>query len=569
MDNSFTKGFFGRKLITGSLTTILLLLAQFVAAHSVTGYTTACNTGPVYSVDAIVTAVNSASNYAWQYKNTSGVWVCIVNGNNTINGNTYSVSGATSTATLDPAPIVFNNPNAALNGLIIRCVISDGAGVNPCNMPAGNTWNSDAASVNQTINVTSTPCGGTNTCTCPGNLVTNPSFENGTTGWSWSGGTLSAGGGAVACGSFSGDFQISNTASNWVSQTIGTDLPAGTVVNASVYAGTHDNSFYHAVKIDFFDASWNWLSSSVQIEVNKVLANAPAGPQLYQWSATVPANAKYTQVGFSGNNGWIKTDQWCVTTTPPSGLGSIGDRVWFDADGDGIQDATETGGLTGITVQLKNSAGTVIATTTTNGSGNYLFSGLAAGTYRVAFPASISGAIVTGQNVGTNDDIDSDASQTTGETGNITLAAGQNITNVDAGYCPTTLELGNRVWDDANNDGLNNNGEIGIGFVTLNLYKDDNNDNVPDGAAIATTTTDANGFYSFTNLGPGNYIVGAVTPAGYVSSAVNGGDPDNDINFDDNGQVTVGNETRGLAITLVAGTEPDGTNTNTNNNITY
>ena len=27
-----------------------------------------------------------------------------------------------------------------------------------------------------------------------------------------------------------------------------------------------------------------------------------------------------------------------------------------------------------------------------------------------------------------------------------------------------------------------------------------NNDNVPDGAAIATTTTDANGYYQFTNL---------------------------------------------------------------------
>ncbi len=56
-------------------------------------------------------------------------------------------------------------------------------------------------------------------CTCTGNLVTNPSFENGTTSWDWSGGTLSAGGGAVACGSYSGDFQITNNSSNWVSQT--------------------------------------------------------------------------------------------------------------------------------------------------------------------------------------------------------------------------------------------------------------------------------------------------------------------------------------------------------------
>ena len=406
-------------------------------------------------------------------------------------------------------------------------------------------------------------------CTCTGNIVTNPSFESGTTGWTPSGGNFNAGTGAVKCGSFSGDFEITNTSANSVYQVVGTDLPIGTVINASVWSGTHNNSFSHKVFIHFYDASNVYISTgSVEVEVDKVLANTPAGPQLYTFSATVPSGAKYTRVGFKGTGDWIKTDMWCVTTTPPAGGGSIGDRVWLDADGDGIQDASETGGLTGITVQLKNSGGTVIATTTTNASGNYLFSGLAAGNYTVVFPVSISGAIVTGQNVGSDDNIDSDPSQTTGATGTVSLAANQNITNVDAGYCPIILELGNRVWYDANNNGLND-GENGIANATVKLYKDDNNDNVPDGASIATLITDADGFYSFANLGPGNYIVGVTIPAGYMSSTVNGGDPDNDINLDDNGQVLVGNEIRGLAITLIAGTEPDGTNTNTNNNITY
>ncbi|MBY0477814.1 MAG: carboxypeptidase regulatory-like domain-containing protein [Chitinophagaceae bacterium] len=398
-------------------------------------------------------------------------------------------------------------------------------------------------------------------CTCTGNIVVNPSFENGTTGWNWSGGTFTAGSGAVFCGIKSGDFQITNTAANWVSQTIGTDLTPGTKINASVYAGTHNNTFYHQVSVDFFDANWNFLSS-VAVEVNKVLANTPAGPQLYSWTATVPVGAKYTNIALSGTGDWIKTDQWCVTLTPPSGGGSIGDRVWLDADGDGIQDASETGGITGVTVQLKNSAGTVIATTTTNATGNYLFSGLAAGNYTVVFPTSISGAIVTPQNVGSDDNVDSDASQTTGATGVIALAAGQNITNVDAGYCPTTLQIGNRVWNDANNNGIDN-GETGIGSVTVNLYKDDNNDNIADGAAIATTTTNATGNYTFSNLAPGNYIVGVATPTGFTSSAVNGGDPDNNTDLDDNGQVVSGEETRGLAITLVAGTEPNADVNNT------
>jgi protocatechuate 3,4-dioxygenase beta subunit len=569
MKSTFTKIIAKAKINSFVLFLLLLIISISSQAHTVTGYTASCNAGPNYSVDAVVTNVNLGSNYAWQYKNSSNAWVCITNGSNTINGTTYNISGATSTATLDPAPIFFNNPSSTLQGLVIRCVISDGTGVNPCNTPINNTWNSDAASVNHSIAISGTPCGTVLSCTCPGNVVLNPSFENGTTSWSSSGGTLSAGTGAIVCGSFSGDFQISNSASNWVSQNIGTDLAAGTIVNASVYAGTHDNTVHHYVNISFFDANWNYLAaSSVTVTVNKILGNAPVGPQLYNMTATVPANAKYTQIGYGGVSGWIKTDNWCVTYTAPASNGSIGDRVWGDANGNGIQDAGETNGFTGVTVQLKNAAGVVIATTSTNATGNYLFTGLAAGNYTVVFPISLSGATVTSQNVGADDNIDSDADQTTGATGIITLGQGQNITNVDAGYCPTTLQLGNRVWNDLNNDGLNG-GEAGIAGVTVNLYKDNDNNNVADGGIIATTTTDANGYYLFSGLVPGNYIVGVVTPTGYASSSVNGGDPDNDINLDDNGQITVGNETRGLAITLAGGTEPDGTNTNTDTNITY
>jgi protocatechuate 3,4-dioxygenase beta subunit len=566
MMTTFTKIIAKTKINSFVLFLLLLIISFSTQAHTVTGYTTSCNAGPSYSVDAVVTNVNASSNYAWQYRNTAGVWVCISNGNNTINGVVYSVSNAVTNATTNPNPILFANPGSTIQGLVIRCVISDGTGINPCNTPAGNTWNSDAASTNHSIQVTGTPCSITANCSCPGNLVQNPSFENGTTSWGYSGGTLNAGTGAVVCGSFSGDFQITNTTSNWVSQTIGTDLSIGTILNVSVYAGTHDNSVAHSVQINFFNASWGYISA-VSVPVNKILANAPAGPQLYTFTATVPANTKYTQAVFGGSGGWIKTDNWCVTTSAPA-TGSIGDRVWGDANGNGIQDASETGGFTGVTIQLKNSLGTVIATTNTDANGYYLFTGLVAGNYTVVFPNNINGTVVTTQNASTDDDIDSDANQTTGETGIITLGVGQNITNVDAGYCPTTLELGNRVWNDVNNNGLNDS-ELGIGNVTINLYKDNDNNNVADGGIIATTITDGSGFYLFSGLAPGNYIIGVVTPAGYVSSTINGGDPDNDINLDDNGQITVGAETRGLAITLAGGTEPDGTNTNTNTNITY
>ena len=143
-------------------------------------------------------------------------------------------------------------------------------------------------------------------CSCPGNLVLNPSFESGTASWNWSGGNLNAGTGAVACGSYSGDFEITNTTNNYMGQTIFNNWPyTGTVITASVYAGTHDPSYYHQVSIDFFDGNWAWISSS-SVEVNKLLSAAPAGPQLYTWTATVPGNCKYVNVNASGNNGFIR-----------------------------------------------------------------------------------------------------------------------------------------------------------------------------------------------------------------------------------------------------------------------
>ena len=44
-----------------------------------------------------------------------------------------------------------------------------------------------------------------------------------------------------------------------------------------------------------------------------------------------------------------------------SPTGAIGDRVWFDVDGDGVQDAGEDG-ISGVTLELINAAGQVIAT---------------------------------------------------------------------------------------------------------------------------------------------------------------------------------------------------------------
>ena len=108
------------------------------------------------------------------------------------------------------------------------------------------------------------------------------------------------------------------------------------------------------------------------------------------WVSTTTAQAASTQEAQLYNDG----DPLNTSTFPTVGSGSvgkanglgdieifcdraplqIGNRVWWDNDEDGIQDADEVG-IAGVTVRLYDSTGTtLLGTTVTNASGNYYFS---------------------------------------------------------------------------------------------------------------------------------------------------------------------------------------------------
>src|ERR1043166_6688724 len=235
----------------------------------------------------------------------------------------------------------------------------------------------------------------------------------------------------------------------------------------------------------------------------------------------------------------------------------IGDFLWDDYNGNGLQDAGEPG-LTGYNVHLHGVTGTgvvvdadqlTVASLSLNGvplgrgDGNilgglgnvtlanvhacvadpYLFTGLAPGTYTITFskPADY---VFTGQDVGSDDQVDSDADITTGMTGSYTLASGQYNLTVDAGvYKP--VAIGNFVWNDTNGNGIQDNGEPGIPGVTLTLTG-----TTGSGQSITqTTTTDANGLYQFTEP-PGTYTISVTTPAGYVPTVTGQGTTATDSN---------------------------------------
>ena len=72
-------------------------------------------------------------------------------------------------------------------------------------------------------------------------------------------------------------------------------------------------------------------------------------------------------------------------TTSTTQLCTIGDYVWLDQNGNGLQD--DGAGASGVGVHLTNASGThVLASTTTDSTGHYLFEHVQAGTYALTNP---------------------------------------------------------------------------------------------------------------------------------------------------------------------------------------
>jgi hypothetical protein len=250
-------------------------------------------------------------------------------------------------------------------------------------------------------------------------------------------------------------------------------------------------------------------------------------------SATLPAG--YTQTGDPNEAGTCVT---CDSKDPhqlgstdylnadfgyqPRGFGSIGDYVWYDTNGDGVQGATEVG-VNNAAVRLyqdQNGNGVIdpedalIATTATNAGGIYNFGNLPAGNFIVqidptAFNSSgpLAGYIMTTGGTPYNTSQISYA---------VPLGAGQAFKDADFGFASTAI--GDFIWQDNNGDGLADTNEPGINGVVMKLYIDVNNNGTYDAGTDTEygTTTTANklvgstnvpGYYLFSGMPPGNYIV--------------------------------------------------------------
>ncbi|MBN1781402.1 T9SS type A sorting domain-containing protein, partial [bacterium] len=220
---------------------------------------------------------------------------------------------------------------------------------------------------------------------------------------------------------------------------------------------------------------------------------------------------------------------------------SIGDYLWYDNNGNGIQNSGETG-IANQPVTLLSSAGTPLKSTVTNGAGFYLFDSLAAGSYIVDFDLPGPDYVFSPADVGSNNNIDSDViDETFGRTGVVTLAVNQHRRDVDCGVVPKA-SISDYVWFDVNFDGIQDGIEngVGTGFVTVYLFKDNGNyirePYGADGPPVQSMITDATGLYKFDGLIPGNYYLQFILPPGYVfSPKYTGSDAGKDSNVNPDG----------------------------------
>ncbi|MDA8745875.1 SpaA isopeptide-forming pilin-related protein [Rubripirellula amarantea] len=152
-----------------------------------------------------------------------------------------------------------------------------------------------------------------------------------------------------------------------------------------------------------------------------------------------------------------------------------------------------------------------------------------------------------------------------------------------------TVTLGGQLFVDnsdvGQNNGVREGTEAGITGVTVQLYELAGPNDVVDPAnqtPIATTTSGANGTYSFPDLIPGHYAT--VIPAsqfttgaalfGFANSTGNdpASDPDDNVDSDDNGTINNDGDVISGTITLASNSEPindDDTDPNTNTTVDF
>ncbi|MFZ2276727.1 MAG: SdrD B-like domain-containing protein [Prosthecobacter sp.] len=242
---------------------------------------------------------------------------------------------------------------------------------------------------------------------------------------------------------------------------------------------------------------------------------------------------------------------------------SVGNLIFRDVNSNGHYDSADFG-VAGVNVRLFKvgddpATATPVMETTTSIDGTYLLNTYEEGQYFLYIPATqftsggalfgTTSATGVGSDDGQDDGVDEngqDAANPTstgvsstvfalaygtepqGEAGFLNSMDEFNDADVDltidmgfsGGTLPSLMNIGNLVFNDANNNGVADAGE-GVPGVWMLLYA--GSGTAGSTSFIRSTTTDASGRYFFTNLSPGVYTVHVAADNFKASISINGG----------------------------------------------
>lgn len=185
----------------------------------------------------------------------------------------------------------------------------------------------------------------------------------------------------------------------------------------------------------------------------------------------------------------------------------ISGHVYADRNNNGVREPGEAP-ISGVTLILWNQAGTQIGQTVTDPSGFYRFDNLTPGTYRITelqpsgyLPGKAAAGTILAERVGSTDASGDVIAQ-------IAVPSGVHGIDYDFGEI-LPGSIGGRVIVDTNgNCIIDAASDMPLKGVLVELLSS-------SGAVLQTTLTDANGYYRFDNLMPGEYRVHEVQPSGY------------------------------------------------------
>lgn len=188
-------------------------------------------------------------------------------------------------------------------------------------------------------------------------------------------------------------------------------------------------------------------------------------------------------------------------------VASVAGQLWLDDDNDGVKDAGESY-ASGATVKIYDTtdgvvgSDTLVFTTTTDVDGKFKFENLNAGFHYVSI-VSPTGYVFAG----ITQIISTGSVRVVDRTDVFDLTSTQNLEFDPFGLKPAVDSIGDLVWADTDEDGMKDDGEIGVNGVLVSLYDPVDgliNDN---DVLIATTTSDSNGAWSIANFAPGSYYL--------------------------------------------------------------